>query len=922
MDETTEILPVLRTKLYVPVLRDRVVSRSHLIDIIDQGLRAEHKLILLSAPAGFGKTTLLSEWVATGDLSVAWLTIDDGDNDLTRFLTYLVAALQTVHEGIGEKSLDLQRSPQPPSITGVLTPLINELVGHADRLVLVLDDYHLIDAESVHTALEFIVQNLPPHIHIILASRTEPPLSLPRLRGTIGLTEITERDLRFTHQETADYMNRIMGLGLSSEDVGELEARTEGWVVGLQMAALSMQGRQDITGFIRSLSGTHRFILDYLMEEVLERQREDVQQFMLQTAILEQLSSALCDEVLGLEFFEAHEQLGTGFPAIPPLNTSQDYLEYLGRENLFIVPLDDERRWYRFHRLFAEILQDKILQTNPGRIPELHRRASTWYEKQGMLTECVHHRMAAEDYSEAARLIARNALALVYQGNLATLVRWLEGLPSEVKGSQPWLSIAHAWALTFAGQLTEVAGLIREAEENLDRITDPLELRRISGIIDALRAYLLALRGSMSLAAEFAREALKPLPDEDHILRGFTAMLLATVLRWEGRLDEAHEAYQQAIEINQQAGDKNVLLETLCDLAGLQALQGKLRDSLDTCEQALSMARLHFEQMGTRLPAHGYACIRMSDILRERNELEQAREWAREGLELSQDWGQADLLVRVYIYSARALKACGDTSEAAAALRSAYRVASELSPWYIGRVEAWEADLNLECGDLTAVQEWAESQTVDGEIAFHDFESNLTLARVHVLTQPKSGRASESTGGDVEMLLDRLENLALETGAYRYLLEVQILQALHKQDASLQSQAQEIISSAVRIAAPEGFLRPFLRYGEAIRSLLVGSQAIDAYDDFHRDVEEALLELIPVDAPRPHPQLTGLPEPLSPRELEVLRMLPTHLSTTEIADELCVAPSTIRSHIKSIYSKLDVHSRTEAVDRATDLELL
>jgi LuxR family maltose regulon positive regulatory protein len=424
----------------------------------------------------------------------------------------------------------------------------------------------------------------------------------------------------------------------------------------------------------------------------------------------------------------------------------------------------------------------------------------------------------------------------------------------------------------------------------------------------------------MSLAAEFAREALKPLPDEDHILRGFTAMLLATVLRWEGRLGEASEAYEQAITINQQAGDKNVLLETYCDLAGLQALQGKLHDSLDTCQEALSLARSHFEQMGTRLPAHGYACIRMSDILRERNELEQAREWAREGLELSQDWGQADLLVRVYIYSARALKACGDASEAAEALRSAHRVASELSPWYIGRVEAWEADLDVECGDMGEAWRWAETQAVGEELAFHDFESNLTLARIHILTQQTLARVHKTIGSDLEIeeFLDRLANMALETGAHRYLLDVQILQALHKQAANLHDQAREIISNAFRIAAPEEFLRPFLRYGETIRPLLIGAQAGEGDDDFHRGIREALLEWGPIDAPQP----TGLSEPLSNRELEVLRMLPTHLSTTEIADELCVAPSTIRSHIKSIYNKLDVHSRTEAVDRAVELELL
>jgi LuxR family maltose regulon positive regulatory protein len=916
------ILPVLKTKLNVPPRRKNTISRPTLVACIEEGIAQAHKLVLLSAPAGFGKSTLLSEWAAQTKLSVAWLSLDEGDNDITRFITYLIASLRSVFPDIGIAALDLQRSPQPPPVETVLILLINELVGQDVRTALVLDDYHLIGSDQVHSAVHFLIENLPEKVCLILASRAEPPLSVARLRGRVHLTELSELNMRFTLEEARAYLQDVMHLDLSLEDIEELEKRTEGWIVGLQMAALSMQGRENPSSLIQSISGTHRFILDYLVEEVLLQQPPDVQEFMLKTSPLEQISAPLCADVLGEAFFRRDHQEAEGQSSF---STSQAYLEHLERANLFIIPLDADRRWYRYHGLFSDLLQSRLEQAYSDFLPDLHRRASAWYEQNGMLREAVRHLMMAADYERAARLVAKNALSLVYEGNLATLAGWLDALPPAVKEAHPWLSIAHAWALTFAGQLATVPMLIRDAEDNLARVTDPIELKRLTGIIDALRAYLLALRGSMDLAAEFAGEALKLLPREDLILRGFSATLSATVLRWKGDLDAAADAYEQAIAINEEAGEGNLLLESLCDLAALQAVQGSLRLSMDTCQDALAIAEKHLDATGTRLPAHGYACIRKSDVLREWNDLEEARRYARLGLELSREWGQADLLVRVYIHSARVLQACGDDLESRQALQEAKRVARDLSPWYINRVEAWEADLALECGLSESALKWAEDQgdPLDEGVEFHNLDLLITLARVRILSVQSSiaARSEEQLKADEE-LLDRLQDMAVESGAGRYLIEILLLKALHWMNTGGRARAMDDLEEALRLAEPEGYARIFLRQGKGMRVLLQEAGGATEESSYVRRLLAAFGEGTVVLAEPRKAAFAGLVEPLSEREMDVLRLLPTHLTSPEIADELCIAVTTVRSHIKSIYGKLQVHSRGEAVEHAREIGVI
>jgi LuxR family maltose regulon positive regulatory protein len=420
--------PLLATKIYIPPPRPGLVSRPRLIRRLDEGLRLGHRLTLVSAPAGFGKTTLLSEWCAGCGRPVAWLSLDEGDNDPARFLAYLVAALQTVEVDIGAGVVAALQSPQPPSMEAGLTLLINEMTTISDPFALVLDDYHLITAQPIQDGLTFLLDHLAPQMHLCIAGRADPPLPLARLRARGQLTELRAADLRFTPGEAAAFLNTSVGLNLSNAEVAALDARTEGWIAGLQMAALSMRGRQDLPGFIRAFTGTHRFVLDYLVEEVLEQQSPGIQRFLLKTSVLERLAAPLCD-------------------AVTAGSDSRTILGQLDRDHLFLIPLDNERRWYRYHHLFADLLRSRLKQTDPDRAPILRRRASEWYEQHGLIVDAVSHAFAAGDIGQVARLVEGNVLAMMGHGELTTVMRWLDGLPAGMVRSRPWLSIARAWAL-------------------------------------------------------------------------------------------------------------------------------------------------------------------------------------------------------------------------------------------------------------------------------------------------------------------------------------------------------------------------------------------------------------------------------------------------------------------------------------------
>src|SRR5947209_3023233 len=576
--------PILATKLYLPRLRSNVVSRPRLLERLNEGLH--RKLTLISAPAGFGKTTLVSEWVASSERPTAWLSLDEGENDPTRFLTYLVAAVQTIAATIGEGVSGVLQSPQPPPTEAILTALLNEITTLPDHFVLVLDDYHVIDAKPVDMALSYLVEHLPPQMHLVIATREDPQLPLARLRARGHLTELRAADLRFTASEAAEFLTQVMGLSLSAADIAALEDHTEGWIAGLQLAALSMQGHQDVPGFIRAFAGDHRYIVDYLVEEVLQRQPEAVRSFLLQTAILDRLSGPLCDAVTGQEEGNAR-------------------LEALERGNFFVVPLDDTRHWYRYHHLFAEVLSARLLAEQPAQVSTLHRRASAWYEQHGSVVDAIRHALAAEDFGRVADLVELAVPAMARSRQEATVLGWLKALPDELVRARPVLSVHYAGPLVLHVVLEGVEARLRDAEQWLDTktdrgelalapaaemvVVDEAEFRGLPGMIAIYRAAIALALGNGADTVKYARRALDLVPEDDHHRRGSAAGFLGLAYWTRGDLEAAHRSYAECMALVQRSGHISDAIGCSLALADIRISQGRLREAMSTYERGLQL---------------------------------------------------------------------------------------------------------------------------------------------------------------------------------------------------------------------------------------------------------------------------------------------------------------------------------------------
>src|SRR5829696_206098 len=623
--------PILATKLYVPPPRPEAVPRPHLIERLNEGLH--RRLILVCAPAGFGKTTLLSEWVATLPRPAAWLSLDEGDNDPTRFLAYLVAALRTIAPNMGEGALGMLRSPQPPPTESVTTVLLNEISTIPYDLVLVLDDYHVIDAEAVDEALAFVLEHMPPRMHLVMATREDPQLRLARLRARDQLTEVRAADLRFAPSEAAEFFDEVMGLELSAEEVVALEERTEGWIAGLQLAALSMRGREDVGGFIRAFAGDNRYIVDYLAEEVLGRQPERIRSFLLETSILERLSGPLCDVVTGQEDGD-----GT--------------LDVLERGNFFVVPLDDRRRWYRFHHLFADVLFTHLMAERSDRVPTLHRRASEWYERNGWVAEAIRHALAAEDFERAADLVELAGPAMRRSRQEATLLGWLEALPDELLRFRPVLGVGYAHVLLASGTFEGVEERLRDAERWLETtadgrawpdtpaadmvVVDEEAYRRLPGEIAIARAGLALARGDVPATVSYARRALDVAPEDDHLTRGGAAGFLGLAYWTSGDLEAAHRTYADGMASLQRAGNTSDAINGAIALAAIRIAQGRLREAMRTYERALQLA---MERGTPALRGTADMYVGMSEILRERNDLHAATQHLLRSKEMGEHTG-------------------------------------------------------------------------------------------------------------------------------------------------------------------------------------------------------------------------------------------------------------------------------------------
>ncbi len=948
--------PLLTTKIHIPPVRTELVSRPRLIEQLDDGLTC--KLVLVSAPAGFGKTTLLSEWLharraASPPLIAAWLSLDEADNDPVRFLAYLVAAVRAAHDGSRHDTLEDLQPSQVPSREETLTRLINEVGTLPHQVALVLDDYHLITAQAVHDALVFLLDHPPDNMCLIIATRSDPPLQLPRLRARGHLLELRQADLRLTPDEAAAFLNQVMRLGLSPDDVAALERRTEGWIAGLQMAALAMrgiaaQGRPSLeeahrqagpSEFIQAFTGSHRFILDYLIEEVLEQQSPSIQEFLLTTSILGRLSGSLCDAVRFGEAKAPSSVSGTvvrlGEERAPdgrtgsgvPGEASQPILERLDAANLFIVPLDDERRWYRYHRLFSDLLRKRLRQMHPDLVPVLHRRASQWHEEQGMMVAAIDHALDAEDFERAADLIEGNVEATVMRSEVVTFLHWMERLPDEWARAHPTLCFYHAWAMLMSGGSMDV---VEQRLQDIARLQEAAgDSEIMPGRMAALRAYTALFQADTVRSAELCRQALASLPESDLFLRGIVGWLLSVASLFEGDLEDAERALQDLARKGQEVGNPMTAVTALCYQARIQVRAGRLHRAGEILERALQLGT---DREGRRLPIASEALIGLGSLWREWNDLEAAEQHLLESIELAKRWSELASF-DAYIPLVRIRAARGDIEGAREALEMARQLAlrSDLTEVDDVVVDLLQAQFLVRQGQLEAATRWAEGRGLlkgaatgtgaepgDGldlvRERMQKYE-HIVLARLLIALE----RAAEA--------LDLLEPLliqAKERDRVDLIIEVQILRALAWQVAGDDARAMEALAEALSFAEPGGWARIFLDEGTAMAGLLrrAASQGITpAYAASLLAAFEAPASVPGDTEPEPHPT-QPLAEPLSERELEVLRLLSAGLSNPEIAEHLFIAVSTVRSHCKSIYGKLSVHKRWDAVRRAQELGLL
>jgi LuxR family maltose regulon positive regulatory protein len=893
-----------------------LVPRPRLSQRLDRGTTS--KLMLISAPAGFGKTTLLTEWLAArpagpaDERLAAWLSLDRADNDPASFWTYVIAALQTVAPGVGESALTLLRAPQPPPIETVLTVLLNDLGAITGDIVLVLDDYHVIDARDVQDAMAFLLDHLPPRLHVVIASRTDPALPLARLRARGELVETRAAELRFTPDEAAAYLNEMMGLELTARDVAALEGRTEGWIAALQLAALSMQGRDDVAGFIAGFTGDDRYVVDYLAEEVLQRQSDRVQTFLLQTSILSRLSGPLCDAVTGQ---------GGG----------KAMLGALDRGNLFLVPLDDRRRWYRYHHLFADVLQARLLDEQPDQVPDLHRRASAWYQQNGEPAVAIGHALAAGDFERGADLIELAIPAMSRTRQEATVRGWLEAIPGEVVRVRPVLSVGFAGALLSGGELEGVESRLRDAERWLDVTTgidarsvarsaemvvaDEEEYRRLPAMIELYRAALALARGDVPGTVRHARRALGVALAEDHLCRAGASGMLGLAFWTSGDLEAGHSAYAECMTGLRRAGHIADTFGCAIALADIRLVQGRLGEAMRTYEQTLQRVP---EQGGPVLRGTADMYVGMSGVHRERNDLHAATQQLLRSQELGEHTGLPQNRYRWRVAMARIRQAEGDLDGALDLLNEAERV--YLGDFFpnVRPVPALRARIWIAQGSLGEALGWAREQglSVDDDLSYlREFE-HITLARV-LMARYQDERAQRSVHEAIR-LLDRLLRAAEEGERAGSVIEIGVLRALAYQRHGDIPAALSCLERAVTQAEPEGYVRVFADEGPPMASLLRVAARQQTGGNYVRRLLAAVTE---TETEQNGPVKQALIEPLSERELDVLRLLGTELDGPAIARELMVSLNTVRTHTKHIYAKLAVTNRRAAVRRAAELDL-
>jgi LuxR family transcriptional regulator, maltose regulon positive regulatory protein len=899
----------LATKLYRPRPRPGLVVRARLLDLL---LQAAHTaLTLIAAPAGFGKTTLLAQWLTASHMPVAWLSLEPADNDPQRFLAYVIVALRSVDPQLGALSLAPLDTSQPAPVESILALLANDILARqTSDLLLVLDDYHVLTAEPIHRAMTFLLDHLPPQLHVVIATRADPPLPLARLRARGQLIELRAADLQFSLEETGAFLQTMTSAVLSSADVAAIERRTEGWIAGLQLTALSLQGRTDVDAFLASFTGSHRFVLDYLSEEVLARQSHEIQAFLLQTSILERLSGPLCEAVTGQV-------------------DSQAMLETLDRTNLFVTALDDERRWYRYHRLFADMLLSHLQHSQPALVPELHRRASRWYEQYGIGDQAISHALATADYERAAGLIEQHYAKIALRGQIHRVLGWITTLPEQVVRSRPLLCILCADLLMFTHQMVAAEARLQDAERYARERAEPSQRGLILGPATSIRAIIARCAGDFERSVSLGYEALKLIPETETHWRASAWANAAHSFLVSGDVRPASERMVlDLVDLVQPLDDLMLNLRSIALLARWKVLRGQLREAEATYAQTRQI--VPDQRMLPAVTGAASYYFGMGDLLREWNRLDDAEQYLSAGMELVNGTITvfADELTLGYLALARLQCAKGEWSAATRTVDAFEHMARQRA--FVGHLvacaPALKAQFEVARGNLALAARWADESGLALDVAEPSYvreRAYLTLARVRIAQgrqHPAGPMLQEAL-----RLLGRLLQDAESKARIGSAIEIWILQALAFSAQRDGKQALATLGRALMFAAPEGYIRLFVDEGAPMLALLRQARDHGVVPDYVATLFAAFGDSNS-DSEPPAPQQPRAPEvwiePLTEREHEVLLLLATGASNSAIARQLVVSVGTVKRHISNICGKLHVRSRTQALVRAQALRLL
>lgn len=888
---------ILSTKIYTPTPHKGFISRKKLIDQLNSG--RESKLILVSAPAGYGKTTLLAEWIEQRSFQVGWVSLDEQDNDLRRFFSYFIGSLSTITKTIDESILTYLKDQNPESNTAFLSLLINQVSASSKSISLVLDDYHCITNPEIHQSISYLLENLPRNMRLIIATRSDPLLQLAKLRAQGELCEIRVDDLRFTFEETVQYLNEYMRLGLSQTDITTLTKKTEGWIVGLQLAGISLQKYSNKHQFIHSFAGDDRYIADYLFDEAFNRQQDHIQSFLMDTSILDQFNAQLCDVLTG------HDN-------------SQTTLLELDRANLFLVPLDSQRNWFRYHHLFRDLLQNRLKHTLPGKTKELHSRASEWYSQEGFLNQAAVHAIKAKDIHQLERLIQENMLFLLETGESHLFENQLSSFYASFDEPNLWVCIARAWSSAFSGQINSTEEALQEAQALASASSledDQIQLNKVLGHIATIRGYIAYLNGDTNQEMNFAKNALALLPKDDHATIAYASMMLASAFARFGKNKQAETACLDAVQASEAIPDSYIRIDALCMLSHTQYMLGELQSSYDAVEKALNIAAKR-QTLGFRhLPIVGLAKVRKCAILYERNELEQAEEILNQGLAILEKCGDKDSYLVGVIHSVLLAQIMGNTEQAFRKIKQGKTEAEGLAYWFseLDVIEAW---LYAKNGKTEDVEQWLEknkalfsqSPTFQQEFIYRYLTEILILQREFTIA---------------ENIIKSLLPVVERSESVDRLIRTLILKSKVQYVLGENEKAISTLTQVLGLSQPRGYKRTFIDGGEEIAQLLY--QCVQR--DIHKRYCSTLLEAFPTDKKAIYPKESKsstefLVEPLSKRENEVLQLIAEGHTNQEIAEKLVISLYTVKSHVRNIFGKLGVKNRTESIAKARLLGLL